>query len=101
MIDLTKVVEAVIALAVALITTFLIPWIKAHTTEKQQERIEAVIETAVMCAEQLYGSGMGKEKLKAAQDYIASKGYTVDLAQIEAAVYALINADKPPEITVE
>ena len=101
MIDLTKIFEAVIALAAALVTTFLIPWIKQRLTAGQQEALESIIETAVLASEQLYGSGMGKEKLKAALDYIESKGYKVDVQQIEAAVYALINADKLPEVKTE
>ena len=98
MIDLTKIAEAVIALAAALVTTFLIPWIKQRLTAGQQEALETIIETAVLAAEQMYGKGMGKEKLQSVLDYLHNKGYDVDLEQIEAAVYALINADKEPAL---
>jgi len=100
MIDLTKIFEAVIALAAALVTTFLIPWIKQRLTAGQQEALESIIETAVLAAEQMYGKGMGREKLQAVIDYLHGKGYDVDIEQIEAAVYALINADKLPEVKV-
>ena len=36
MIDLTPIITAVIAIIVALITYRLVPWIKAHTNETQQ-----------------------------------------------------------------
>ena len=98
MIDLTKIFEAILALCAALVTTFLIPWIKQRLTAGQREKLDTIIETAIMAAEQIYGSGMGQEKFKAAMDYITSKGYTVDMEQIEAAVWALINCDKHEEI---
>ena len=101
MIDLTKVVEAVIGLSVALITTFLIPWLRQRLTAGQREVLDTVIETAVLAAEQMYGSGMGKEKLKAVMDYLHAKGYDVDVEQIEAMVYALINADKATELVFD
>lgn len=98
MIDLTKIVEAIIGLAVALVTTFLIPWLKARLTADQQERLESLLEIAVESAEQIYtGPGRGKEKLLAAQDYLNRKGYDVDVEQIEAAVWSYINHRKVPE----
>ncbi|MBQ6595322.1 MAG: holin [Clostridia bacterium] len=96
MIDLTKIFEAILALCAALVTTFLIPWIKQRLTAGQQEVLSTLIETAVLAAEQMYGSGMGQEKLKAVLDYLHGKGYDVDVEQIEAVVYALINCDKEP-----
>ena len=94
MIDLTKIVEAVIALAAAVITGLLIPWVRMRLSAAQREKLDAVIEVAVMAAEQMYGKGMGQEKLKAAVDYIEGKGYTVDIEEIEAAVWACINCEK-------
>ena len=101
MIDLTKIFEAILALCAALVTTFLIPWIKQRLTAGQQEALSTIIETAVLAAEQMYGAGMGKDKLKAVMDYLHSKGYEVDVEQIEAMVYALINADKATEPVIE
>lgn len=43
MIDLTPIINAAILLVTALVTTFLVPWIKANTDE-----IEAVIESLVL-----------------------------------------------------
>lgn len=43
MIDLTPIINAAILLVAALVTTFLVPWIKANTDE-----IEAVIESLVL-----------------------------------------------------
>lgn len=43
MIDLTPIINAAILLVAALVTTFLVPWIKANPDE-----IEAVIESLVL-----------------------------------------------------
>lgn len=39
MIDLTPIINAAILLVAALVTTFLVPWIKANTDEKQREEL--------------------------------------------------------------
>ena len=45
--DITPVVNAVIALAAALVTAFVIPWIKSKTTAAQREEINAWVKIAV------------------------------------------------------
>ena len=65
-IDLTPVFQAIISLAVALVTYKLIPWIKARTDEKQQNLLQATVKILVFAAEQMYGAGKGEEKL----DYV-------------------------------
>ena len=99
MINLTPIFQAVIGLLAALITYKLIPWIKANTTDKQQKLIEAAVQTAVFAAEQVFGSGHGKEKMEYALVWLQDRGYHVDRAEVEACVYNYLNGvkDKPPE----
>lgn len=92
MIDLTDIIQAVIALIVALITYKVIPWIKARTTESQQAMLMATVRTLVYAAEQLYGAGKGKEKFTYVRQKLQEKGFDVDVDAIEAAV---------KEITIE
>lgn len=92
MIDLTDIIQAVIALIVALITYKVIPWIKAKTTESQQAILMATVRTLVYAAEQLYGAGKGDEKLQYVKQKLEEKGFDVDIDAIEAAV---------KEITIE
>ena len=92
MIDLTDIIQAVIALIVALITYKVIPWIKAKTTESQQAVLMATVRTLVYAAEQLYGAGKGKEKFTYVRQKLQEKGFDVDVDAIEAAV---------KEITIE
>lgn len=93
-IDLTPVIEAVIALCVALVTTFLIPYIKSKTTKEQQDKINGWVKIAVAAAEQIYTvPGSGKVKKDYVLHFLESKGFTIDEksldSMIESAVYAL------------
>ena len=90
-INLTPIIEAVIALLAALITYKLIPWIKARTTEAQQENLRRTVKVLVCAAEQIYGGGKGKEKLQYVKDRLIDRGYDIDLDEIEAAVYDAFN----------
>ena len=85
-IDLTPVLQLVIMLLSALITAFVIPWVKSRASAQQWEALVNVTRTAVFAAEQVYGSGWGREKLHYAEEYIRKKGYTVDVDLIEATV---------------
>lgn len=86
MIDLTNLFDAVLALLAAIITAFVIPWIKAWANEKQMDLLAKATKTAVFAAEQVYGSGWGREKLRYAKEYLRMRGYTVDFDLIEATV---------------
>ena len=94
MYDITLIFEAVAALIAALITAFVIPYIKSKTTAEQQKEINAWVKIAVAAAEQIYvGSGRGEEKKAYVIDWLRNHGITVDEekldALIEAAVYEL------------
>ena len=91
MIDLTPIIQAIIALLAAIVTYKVIPWIKARTTNEQQSMLRAAITTAVFAAEQIYGAGAGAEKLDFAIDYLHKKGFHVDRVEIEAAVGEYLN----------
>lgn len=94
MYDITPIIEAVAALIAALITAFLVPYIKSKTTAEQQKEINAWVKIAVAAAEQIYtGSGRGEEKKEYVINWLREHGITVDEAKldalIEAAVYEL------------
>lgn len=98
-IDLTPILQAVIALLAALVTYRLIPWIRANTTLRQQAFIQVTVQTLVYAAEQLYGAGNGSKKLEYVKEQLAKKGFDVDRAEIEAAVYEAFN-DVPPIVEI-
>lgn len=108
MIDFTPILEAVATLAVALITTFVVPYIKSKTTKEQQSQINAWVKIAVTAAEQVYnGPGQGDKKKTYVLTWLAGHGIAVDEdkldAMIEAAVYELTNTGLIPMegLTVE
>lgn len=94
MFNITPIVEAVAALLVAVITAFVIPYIKSKTTAAQFAEIKMWVEVAVEAAEQIYtGTGKGKTKKKFVEHFLAEKGFTIDPDSldklIEAAVFNL------------
>lgn len=88
-IDLTMLINAVIALLATIITVKVIPWIKSKTTVEQQILLEATVKILVSAAEQLYGAGKGDQKLEYVKNELESRGFTFDEAVIEAAVREL------------
>ena len=98
MIDLTPIVQAVLAVLAALITAFVIPWIKAKATVQQRELLERGVKTAVFAAEQVYGSGWGRDKMRYAEEYLRKRGYAVDIDLIEATVREYFGHDTLPEV---
>lgn len=94
MIDLTPIMEAIIALVTAVITAFLIPWLKGKIDADKLEKIKLWVTVAVEAAEQLYkGSGRGEEKKAYVVQFLQEKGFTLDPDSldklIEAAVFNL------------
>ena len=94
MIDLTPIMEAIIALVVAVITAFVIPWLKGKIDADKLEQIKLLVTVAVEAAEQLYnGTGRGEEKKAYVVKFLQEKGFTIDPDSldklIEAAVFNL------------
>lgn len=95
MTDVTPIINAVIALLAAIVTAFLVPWIKGKTTEQERETLLKWVEISVAAAEQLFESTEGPDKLRYVMDFLENKGYSVDTEEtrnaIEAAVIILHN----------
>ena len=86
MIDLTPVINAVIALAAALITAFVLPWVKRNTTAQDREEFLRWVEIAVSAAEQLFHVTQGTEKKKYVIQFLNEKGFTLSEEEINAAI---------------
>ena len=94
--DITAIIEAILALAGAIVTCVLVPYIKSKTTTAQQAEINAWVKIAVTAAEQIYkGQGRGEEKKEYVLAWLREHDIIVDEAKldamIEAAVYELTN----------
>ena len=91
MTDLTPIVNAVIALIAAIVTTFLIPWIKSKIDAAKLAQIVEWVGIAVRAAEQIYNeSGMGEKKKQYVLDFLARKGFTLDPNSINAMIEAAV-----------
>lgn len=77
---LMQLLKLIIMVATALITTYLIPWIKSHTDSEKMYSVMRWAHEAVMAAEQIYGAGTGEEKKKFAQTFLRK---VVDAAHID------------------
>lgn len=84
--------DAILALIAAIITYYLIPYIKSKTSAEQQSSIDTWVSVAVAAAEQLFDSSQGEEKLAYVVDYLSAIGVEVTTEEIESAVYWLHNA---------
>ena len=97
MTDLTPIISAALTLIMAVITTFLIPYLKTKIDANKFDKIKSWVTAAVKAAEMIYvGTGRGEEKKAYVVQYLNSKGYTLDADSInnliESAVLELKNS---------
>lgn len=91
MIDLTPIMEAIIALVVAVITAFVIPWLKGKIDADKLEQIKLWVTVAVEAAEQLYnGTGRGEEKKAYVVKFLQEKGFTLDPDSLDKLIEATV-----------
>lgn len=87
-----QILKLVVMVATALVTTYLIPWIKSHTDATKLYAVMRWAHEAVYAAEQIYGAGTGEEKKKYAEMFLRK---VVDAAHInvtDAELQTLIEA---------
>ena len=92
MVDITNIVSAVITLIMAVITIFLIPWLKNKLDADKFEKIQAWTKVAVQAAEMIYiGVGRGEEKKAYVIQYLNEKGFKLDTATIDALIESAVH----------
>lgn len=91
MVDLTPVITAVLTLAIALVTTFLIPYLRARLTAEQLDTIKRWVNIAVRAAEMIFsGTGQGAAKKAYVVDFLNSKGFTLNEKEIDNLIEAAV-----------
>ncbi len=90
MTDLTPIINAAVALIAALISAFVIPWIRRKTTAQDRDEFLKWVEIAVAAAEQLFHTTQGKEKKKAVVAFLEAQGFTFTESEIDAAIEAAV-----------
>lgn len=91
-IDLTQIILAVITLIGAIITRYLIPWLKDRLDERKMETLNGLVSIGVYAAEQLFNSNQGKEKKQYVLNLLKERGYIVDEEHIAMDLDALIES---------
>jgi len=90
MTDLTPIINAAIALLAAIITAFVIPWLKRKTSAQDREELLRWVEIAVAAAEQLFDSSQGEAKKKAVVAFLNEKGLKFNESEIDSAIEAAV-----------
>lgn len=91
MVDITAIIEAVIALILALVTTFLIPWIKTKIAADRLAELNKWVTVAVRAAEMIYTeSGAGTLKKNYVLDFLSTKGITYDAKSINTLIESAV-----------
>ena len=91
MVDLTQIIAAVLTLVISLITAFLIPYLKTKVSAEKLDTIKFWVNIAVEAAEMIYvGTGRGQEKKDYVVQFLNSKGFTLNVAEIENLIEAAV-----------
>lgn len=85
-IDLTSLFQAALTALAALVTGYLVPWLKARAGNEKQELTNTLIDVAVYAAQQLYETNAISDRLDYACSWLKAHGVTVDRTQVEAGV---------------
>lgn len=91
-IDITEIISILITLLGAIITAFVIPYIKSKTNADQYALIQSIVRTAVFFAESFFNSsyGQGEEKRAYVFEYVQEKCKEYHITFDEVAVLQMI-----------
>ena len=89
--DITEILKILVYLAAAVISTFLVPWLKNRLSEQELAELLKWVEIGVAAAEQLYESTQGAMKKKYVLGFLESKGYSVQENDLNEVVEAAVN----------
>lgn len=94
MADLTPIVAAIITVLGTLITTYLIPWIRAKIAAEKLAKVLSVTNTVVLAVEQVYkaldGEAKKEKALEEAKAWLAKYNIVVDDQVVNDAIEAAV-----------
>lgn len=89
--DYTALLEGIITVLVALITIFVIPWLRSKISSEDLAEIMKWVKIAVQAAEMIYKeSGMGPQKKKYVETFLADLGINYDEKQIDSLIESAV-----------
>ena len=101
--DFTMLFEGIITVIMALITMFVIPWIRSKISAQELSEVLKWVKIAVQAAEMIYSeSGMGKQKKLYVLAFLNDLGINYDEQQIDFLIEsAVLELKKELETTYE
>ena len=89
--DYTLLFKGIITLLTAIITIFVIPWIRSKISAEELAEIIKWVKIAVQAAEMIYKeSGMGPQKKKYVETFLADLGINYDEKQIDSLIESAV-----------
>ena len=85
-IDFTPLIELAITVITALISIYIVPYLKQKLSEEKLNNLSCIVSTAVKAAEQIYGSKTGQQKKEYVISFLKSKNISFDVDEIEALI---------------
>lgn len=90
-IDMTQVIVALIGLVGVVLSTVVIPLLRAKTTAQKWDNAMFWVKLAVQSAEQIYnGTGMGEVKKEYVEKFLEEHNIKLDPDQIDVAIEAAV-----------
>lgn len=90
-INITELVQAIITIIAAIISIFVIPFIKGKVGDQNMTEFLRWVDIAVAAAEQLYDSTQGAKKKRYVLSYLETKGFTIAEEDMDLAIEAAVN----------
>lgn len=89
--DYTLLFEGVLTILFALVTMYVIPWIKTKVSAEELTEIIKRVKIAVQAAEMIYKeSGMGEAKKAYVRTFLEDKGIRYDERQIDSMIESAV-----------
>ena len=92
--DYTEIIKAVVELLLAIVSAFLIPYIKQRVSAAKLEKLIRYADIAVTAAQQIYTPEEWDVKKQYVRDFLERKGYDVNLTEVDATIEAAVKRVK-------
>ena len=90
--DITIIFMAVLLIIAIICSRYLIPFLKEKLNNEQINALTVAIDAGVYWAQQTMKTATGAEKLAAVINYLAERGFVVDVAKVSNMVLTMIEA---------
>lgn len=92
MTDITPIISAVITLLGAIVTVFVVPFLKAKLSAEKRQELMTWVEIAVMAAEQLAKAGVidKDDRKQHVLDFLHKNGFDAKLDEIEEMIESVV-----------